>query len=129
MDCGEDGRARSALDHRRSEKVGDQFVRGLTTEDTADAEGNMGSTSVASGLSRLSVEVISPVARISLRQPPLNVIDIPMMEELGQSLAEGESRGDVSVIVLSGDGKAVSAGVVVAAPPSATTGRIVCHAP
>jgi cyclohexa-1,5-dienecarbonyl-CoA hydratase len=50
-----------------------------------------------------------------LRQPPLNVIDIPMMEELGQSLAEVESRGDVSVTVLSGDGKAFSAGVDVAA--------------
>jgi len=75
----------------------------------------MASTSVASGLSRLSVAVIAPVARISLRQPPLNVIDIPMMEELRQSLAEIESRGDVSVIVLSGDGKAFSAGVDVAA--------------
>lgn len=75
----------------------------------------MGSTSVASGLRRLSVAVIAPVARISLREPPLNVIDIPMMEELGQSLAEIEAQQDVSVIVLSGEGKAFSAGVDVAA--------------
>jgi cyclohexa-1,5-dienecarbonyl-CoA hydratase len=75
----------------------------------------MGSTSAASRLSRLSVEVISPVARISLRYPPLNVVDISMMEELGRSLAEIEAQHDVSVIVLSGEGKAFSAGVDVAA--------------
>jgi cyclohexa-1,5-dienecarbonyl-CoA hydratase len=38
-----------------------------------------------------------------------------MMEELARSLAEVESRQDVSVIVLSGEGKAFSAGVDVAA--------------
>jgi len=75
----------------------------------------MGSTSVASRLGRLRVEVISPVARISLRHPPLNVVDIPMMGALAESLAEIEARHDVSVIVLSGDGKAFSAGVDVAA--------------
>jgi cyclohexa-1,5-dienecarbonyl-CoA hydratase len=38
-----------------------------------------------------------------------------MMEELAQSLAEIESREDVSVVVFSGEGKAFSAGVDVAA--------------
>jgi cyclohexa-1,5-dienecarbonyl-CoA hydratase len=50
-----------------------------------------------------------------LRHPPLNIIDIPMMEELAQSLAEIEAREDVSVLVLTGEGKAFSAGVDVAA--------------
>lgn len=63
----------------------------------------------------LMLEVDPPVARISLHRPPLNIIDIPMMEELAQSLAEIESRPDVSVIVVSGDGKAFSVGVDVAA--------------
>jgi cyclohexa-1,5-dienecarbonyl-CoA hydratase len=45
----------------------------------------------------------------------LNVIDIRMMEELAQSLAEIESRPDISVIIFSGEGKAFSAGVDVAA--------------
>jgi cyclohexa-1,5-dienecarbonyl-CoA hydratase len=45
----------------------------------------------------------------------LNVIDIPMMEELAQTLGEIEARSDVSVIVLSGEGRAFSAGVDVAA--------------
>jgi cyclohexa-1,5-dienecarbonyl-CoA hydratase len=75
----------------------------------------MGSTSAVSELSRLMVEITSPVARITLRRPPLNVIDIPMMEELAHSLAEIEARPDVFMIVLSGEGKAFSAGVDVAA--------------
>ena len=66
-------------------------------------------------LTRISCEVEGAVARIELRNPPLNVIDIAMMEELGRSLADVESRSDVSVIVLSGAGKAFSAGVDVAA--------------
>jgi cyclohexa-1,5-dienecarbonyl-CoA hydratase len=75
----------------------------------------MGSTFAASELKRLVIEIHSPVARIALRHPPLNVIDVPMMEELAQSLAEIEARADVSVIVLSGEGKVLSAGVDVAA--------------
>ena len=75
----------------------------------------MGSTSAASDLSRLMVEIVPPVARITLRHPPLNVIDIPMMEELAQSLAEIEARPDVSAIILGGEGKAFSVGVDVAA--------------
>jgi len=56
-----------------------------------------------------------PIARISLHNPPLNVIDIRMMGELAQSLAEIEARPDISVIGFSGAGKAFSAGVDVAA--------------
>lgn len=75
----------------------------------------MGSTSAASDLSRLMLEIAPPIASITLRHPPLNVIDVPMMEELAQSLAEIEARPDVSVIVLSAEGKAFSVGVDVAA--------------
>src|SRR5271170_2643357 len=72
-------------------------------------------TAVESKLARLTVDISSPVARIALRRPPLNVIDIAMMEELAQALAEIEARSDVSVIVLSGEGRAFSAGVDVGA--------------
>ncbi|HWY19834.1 MAG TPA: enoyl-CoA hydratase/isomerase family protein [Candidatus Acidoferrum sp.] len=75
----------------------------------------MASTFVESKLARLTLDVTPPVARIVLRNPPLNVIDIPMMEELSQMLGEIETRSDVSVVVLSGEGKAFSAGVDVAA--------------
>ncbi len=75
----------------------------------------MGSTSAASDLSRLTLEIVPPIASITLHHPPLNVIDIPMIEELAQSLAEIEARPDVSVVVLSAAGKAFSVGVDVAA--------------
>jgi cyclohexa-1,5-dienecarbonyl-CoA hydratase len=65
--------------------------------------------------SRLTVDFKTPVARIALQSPPLNIIDIPMMEELTLALAEIESRPDISIILLSADGKAFSAGVDVAA--------------
>jgi cyclohexa-1,5-dienecarbonyl-CoA hydratase len=72
-------------------------------------------TAVVSKLARLTVDVSAPVARIVLRHGPLNVIDIPMTEELAQVLGEIEARSDVSIVVLSGDGRAFSAGVDVAA--------------
>src|SRR5712691_5776352 len=65
--------------------------------------------------SRITLDLQSPVACISLRNSPLNIIDIPMMEELSQALAEIESHHDIPVVVLAGSGKAFSAGVDVAA--------------
>jgi cyclohexa-1,5-dienecarbonyl-CoA hydratase len=56
-----------------------------------------------------------PVARVSLDNPPRNVIDLQTMEELGRALAEVESRSDISILVLSGAGKAFSVGVDIAA--------------
>ena len=70
---------------------------------------------VASNLARLTVDVGSSVARIALRNPPLNVIDVPMMEELAQALTEIQTHPDVSVVVIRGEGKVFSAGVDVAA--------------
>jgi cyclohexa-1,5-dienecarbonyl-CoA hydratase len=64
---------------------------------------------------RIAAHFASPVARIALQNPPLNVIDIAMMDDLSQTLAEIEARDDISVIVLSGEGANFSAGVDVAA--------------
>jgi cyclohexa-1,5-dienecarbonyl-CoA hydratase len=64
---------------------------------------------------RISLDVRGAIARIVLRRPALNVIDISMMEELSRVLAEIELQASTSVIVLSGEGKAFSAGVDVAA--------------
>ena len=63
----------------------------------------------------VSLAVEGAVARIVLRRPPLNVIDIPMMEELSRVFAEIESLSSALVIVLRGEGRAFSAGVDVAA--------------
>jgi cyclohexa-1,5-dienecarbonyl-CoA hydratase len=53
------------------------------------------------------------VSQVLLQNPPLNVIDIEMMEQLAGALAE--SRPEASVIVLRGAGEAFSGGVDVAA--------------
>src|SRR2546423_11868478 len=66
-------------------------------------------------LARIAVDIGSSAARIVLRHAPLNVIDIPMMEELAGALTEIQARSDISVIVLSGEGRGFSAGVDVAA--------------
>jgi cyclohexa-1,5-dienecarbonyl-CoA hydratase len=56
-----------------------------------------------------------PVARFTLSHPPLNVIDIPMMEELAAALAEVEANPAITVVIISGTQKAFSVGVDVAA--------------
>jgi enoyl-CoA hydratase/carnithine racemase len=73
------------------------------------------STLIVTEFSRLAVDIHSSVGRIVLRNSPLNVVDIRMMEELTSALSEIESRPDVAVILLSGEGKCFSAGVDVAA--------------
>jgi len=70
---------------------------------------------VATRFSRIALEVHATVARVTLHNPPLNVIDIPMMEELAQALAEIEANHQVTTIVISGSHKAFSVGVDVAA--------------
>jgi len=64
---------------------------------------------------RIKVETKGAVARVQLAHPPVNVIDIAMMEELGAVLAELEKRPDVAAVVFSGSEKAFSAGVDIAA--------------
>jgi cyclohexa-1,5-dienecarbonyl-CoA hydratase len=71
-------------------------------------------TQALTKFSRIAVEFHPPAARLSLNHPPVNVIDIAMMEELAQALAEIETRDDISLLVLSGAGKAFSVGVDVA---------------
>ncbi|MGP8095246.1 MAG: enoyl-CoA hydratase/isomerase family protein [Candidatus Sulfotelmatobacter sp.] len=71
--------------------------------------------SIETATARLICVFAPPVARVILRNPPLNVIDVAMMQELSLSLAEIETRPDISIVVISGAGKAFSAGVDVAA--------------
>src|SRR5882672_1180863 len=56
-----------------------------------------------------------PVAHITLKNPPLNVISIPMMDELASALAEIEGQEEISIIVVRGEGDCFSAGVDIAA--------------
>ena len=72
-------------------------------------------TQTATKFVRLQLEFHAPVARVVLCNPPLNVIDVRMMEELAAALAEIGAQPDISVVVFSGIGKSFSAGVDVAA--------------
>ena len=65
--------------------------------------------------SRIALELQPPVAHIRLQNPPLNVIDLPMMDELASALADIETLPAVTVLILSGSQKAFSVGVDVAA--------------
>jgi cyclohexa-1,5-dienecarbonyl-CoA hydratase len=62
-------------------------------------------------ISRVEMNVAAPIARITLHNRPLNVIDLAMAQELQRILGEVELRPDVSVVVLEGAGSVFSAGV------------------
>jgi cyclohexa-1,5-dienecarbonyl-CoA hydratase len=66
-------------------------------------------------MSRIKLTYSERIASVTLANPPVNVIDIPMMEELTAVLAEIEQRDDVCAILFRGDGKGFSAGVDIAA--------------
>lgn len=72
-------------------------------------------TEAMASLRSITLEIHAPLARISIHHPPLNVINLAMMEELARAMEEIEARADVAVIVVGGMGKAFSAGVDVAA--------------
>ncbi len=71
--------------------------------------------STNSTFTRITVELRPPAARVTLNNPPLNVIDIPMMEELRAALERIEMRPEISAIVFAGSERAFSSGVDVAA--------------
>jgi cyclohexa-1,5-dienecarbonyl-CoA hydratase len=65
--------------------------------------------------SRISFDLQTPVARLALNNPPLNVIDILMMEELTIALTEIDSHPEIGILVVAGSSKGFSVGVDVAA--------------
>ena len=72
-------------------------------------------TTATANLDRIQLETNAPVARLTLRNPPVNILDIPLMDELSSALAEIEADPKISMIVIEGAGKCFSAGVDVAA--------------
>lgn len=65
--------------------------------------------------SRLMVAMQAPVARVILANPPVNVIDVEMMDELLTVLQEIERSPDIVAVVFGGGDRAFSAGVDIAA--------------
>ncbi len=68
-----------------------------------------------SAYTKLRVQMRPPHARVTLANPPQNVIDLVMMDELAAALADIESRRDVVTMTITGSEKVFSAGVDVAA--------------
>ncbi|MEE9164063.1 MAG: enoyl-CoA hydratase-related protein [Thermoplasmata archaeon] len=66
------------------------------------------------GASLVSLDRDAGRATLILRRPPLNILNIAMLEELEGALREVSQTGDARVLVLRGEGKAFSAGVDVA---------------
>ncbi|MFQ6015614.1 MAG: enoyl-CoA hydratase/isomerase family protein [Anaerolineae bacterium] len=54
------------------------------------------------------------VAKLTIARPPLNILDIATMKEIDSVLASLEGDAETKVLVLTGEGKAFSAGVDVA---------------
>jgi cyclohexa-1,5-dienecarbonyl-CoA hydratase len=64
--------------------------------------------------SRITVALEPPAARITLNNPPLNVIDVTMMDELRAALEQIDGRPEISMIVFAGSERAFSTGVDIA---------------
>ena len=64
---------------------------------------------------RIVVDLQPPVVRITLNNPPLNVIDMEMTSELLATLEQAESIPEISTVVFAGSDRAFSSGVDIAA--------------
>jgi cyclohexa-1,5-dienecarbonyl-CoA hydratase len=72
-------------------------------------------TAKSQNYQKLMVSLQAPVARIVLANPPVNVMDVPMMEELLVAMEQVEERADIAAVVFAGSDRAFSAGVDVSA--------------
>ncbi len=70
---------------------------------------------IKSRFERITLTLEAPLARITLAHPPLNVIDLRMMEEMAVAFAEIDQRPEIALVIFAGSEKAFSAGVDVAA--------------
>lgn len=66
---------------------------------------------ISSQFARITLQLAPPIAHLSLVHPPVNVIDLQMMDELASAFSEIESLPAISTVILSGEGKCFSAGV------------------
>jgi len=64
---------------------------------------------------RIVVDLEPSIVRVTLNNPPLNVIDLEMMGELLATLEQAETISGVSTVVFAGSERAFSSGVDIAA--------------
>ena len=62
-------------------------------------------------MSHVRTDVSGGVAKITLDRPPLNILTIAMLTELGHALRDAANKEGVHALVLCGEGKGFSAGV------------------
>ncbi len=67
--------------------------------------------SATTQFSTIQLTLKPPVARITLNHPPVNVLDLTMMDELLAAFEQLEPQPEISTIVLAGSERAFSAGV------------------
>jgi len=72
-------------------------------------------TQTQTAFTKITLDFAPPVARLTLANPPVNVIDFPMMDELVAAFEQIEQRADIFIIVLAGSERAFSVGVDVKA--------------
>ncbi len=61
--------------------------------------------------STITVDATAPIARVTLFSPPLNILDLRMMNELLAAFEDIEQQPKVCAVVLAGSQRAFSAGV------------------
>ena len=66
-------------------------------------------------LARLMTSLQPPVARVILANPPVNVIDLPLMDELLAVIEQAENTPEIAAVIFAGSDRAFSAGVDVTA--------------
>lgn len=65
-------------------------------------------------MSTITIEKSNNIARVVMNKPPLNVVDIAMMQEFDAALKSLKGDHETKVVVIAAQGKAFSAGVEVA---------------
>lgn len=64
---------------------------------------------------RIDLRFDGNIARIELNHPPLNILDLHMMDELALAMQEVEARAEIAAVVFRGSDRAFSAGVDISA--------------
>ncbi|MFB3812518.1 MAG: enoyl-CoA hydratase/isomerase family protein [Terriglobales bacterium] len=72
-------------------------------------------TQIEKHYTKIALDAGPPAARITLSNPPVNIIDVRMMEELLDAIEQLDRRADISFFIISGSQRVFSAGVDIAA--------------
>ncbi len=73
-------------------------------------------------MATVHLDVSGPIATIVLARPPVNALDVPMMQALLAALHQVEASPDIRVAILTGEGRCFSAGVDLKAQLAALEG-------